>query len=123
MVVIPTVLLNFIIFFATIEKKYLGTFFSLQTGKEYTQAYFLNGENDSIKSVTLGCTRNYWIGIEDDMKLWVQQNWSRWERENPNWLDEVKRSAIPVEWIPEIESRNRESLRRRSIRRPSVFGN
>jgi len=59
--------------------------------------------------------------MEGDIKLWVHENWRRWEQEEPKWFDENLRARIPVEWIPVAKDRVRESERRRSIRKRSII--
>jgi len=119
--VIPTVLVSFAVFFCIIEKKFLGTFFSLQTGKKFAQDLFKKGVGDAAKAAILKKTRHYWVGIEDDIKLWVRENWGKWEKERPEWLTEAKKAEIPIEWIPTCKGRNRETVRRASLRRGSVL--
>ena len=114
--ILPTVLLSLAVFFATIERKYLGTFWSLQTGKGYNQNYFKNGKDDATKAIIFGVSRHYWVGVEGDMKQWVQENWRRWEEEKPKWLTDITKMRIPVTWIPTEEGRKRESQRRESAR-------
>lgn len=40
------------------------------------------------------------------------QNWTRWEEEKPKWLDDKMMSAIPMDLIPTLESKNKERYRR-----------
>ena len=120
-ILIPTVLLSLVVFFVTIEKKYRGTFYSTQTGKGFNQESFKNGKEDARKANIFRNTRKYWVGIEDDMKLWVQENWRRWEEEKPEWLTHHMKAQIPFEWIPDEADRQKESVRRKSLRRPSVI--
>merc|ERR1711871_120795 len=75
-IVIPTVLLSLTVFFTTIEKKYRETFYSSQTGKGMNQENFKNEKNDLTKAYIFSISRHYWVGLEDDIKLWVQENWS-----------------------------------------------
>ena len=118
--IIPGVLLSFGVFITNIAKKYMQTFYSLQTGKGMAQEIFKNSENEASKSNILGYTKHYWVGIEDELKQWVQENWRRWQEEKPEWLDDVTRSRIPVEWIPIAVDRKKESARR-SMRKPSLL--
>ena len=61
------------------------------------------------------------------MKLWVQQNWNKWEEEKPEWLTDARKAKNPVEWMDtNSSSRQRESERRASVRggsgrRPSLL--
>jgi len=119
-ILLPTVSFCTLIFVLTVEKTHVNTFFSTETGKVSNQSRFKNAKDDATKALVFRWTKHYWVGIEDDMRLWVQQNWSRWKEEKPKWLDEITRSRIPVEWIPNTKDRQRESVRRMSIRRRSI---
>eukprot|EP00520_Triparma_pacifica_P016743 CAMPEP_0118648730 /NCGR_PEP_ID=MMETSP0785-20121206/9316_1 /TAXON_ID=91992 /ORGANISM="Bolidomonas pacifica, Strain CCMP 1866" /LENGTH=151 /DNA_ID=CAMNT_0006540951 /DNA_START=199 /DNA_END=651 /DNA_ORIENTATION=- len=120
-ILIPTLLLSLVVFFITIEKNYRVTFYSRQTGKGMKQELFKNGKDDATRAVIFNVTRHYWVGIENDMKRWVQQNWKKWEKKKPEWFTDNLKARIPVEWIPTAESRKRESERRLNIRRPSLL--
>ena len=120
-ILVPSVLLSLVVFFVMIEKKYRGTFYSTQTGKEFAKDLFENGNDDAVKAGIFLVTRKYWVGIKDEMKLWVEENWRRWEAEKPEWLTPAVKARIPVEWIPDEADRQKESVRRRSLRRPSVI--
>uniref|UniRef100_A0A7S2QX38 Uncharacterized protein n=1 Tax=Triparma pacifica TaxID=91992 RepID=A0A7S2QX38_9STRA len=107
-----------LVFFCNINREYIGTFISLQTGKELNQTNFKAGD-DRMRANIFELTTHYWVGIEDDMKCWVQQNWRRWMIETPEWLDDAMKARIPIEWIPNAGDRKRESVRRSSLRRVS----
>ena len=90
--------------------------------REEQPAEFANDEDErTTKALLFDVTRHYWVGIEDDMKRWAQENWRRWEEEKPEWFTDNVKARIPVEWIPTAESRKRESERRLSMRRPSLL--
>ena len=91
----------FIVFFLSINKGYIHTFFSLETGGQMTIRSFRTHEDDGLKAVALFDTNTaLWKSIRDEMKEWVQQNWERWMDENPAWLDETMRLKIPPDVIP-----------------------
>ena len=117
---LPTVLVSLAVFFATMERKYLGTF-SLRTGKGRSQDFFKNGKDDATRALIFGKTRHYWVGLEDGMERWVKEKWRKWEKEKTGWLTDVVKSRIPVKWIPTEEGRKRESQKRLSMWRRSLF--
>eukprot|EP00520_Triparma_pacifica_P014609 CAMPEP_0118653060 /NCGR_PEP_ID=MMETSP0785-20121206/11639_1 /TAXON_ID=91992 /ORGANISM="Bolidomonas pacifica, Strain CCMP 1866" /LENGTH=54 /DNA_ID=CAMNT_0006545597 /DNA_START=82 /DNA_END=243 /DNA_ORIENTATION=+ len=53
----------------------------------FNEEKFKNATDDLTRAQLFNVTRHYWVGVEDDMKLWVQENWSSWEEEKPKWLD------------------------------------
>jgi hypothetical protein len=113
---IPVTLLCFAVFLWNIEKKYLGTFFSLQRGNDFTTALFTEAEKDESKAeAVLNNSRYHWRSIEDDVKKWVECNWDLWEAERPNWLNDAWMARVPVEFIPTGDARRRESVRRASV--------
>jgi hypothetical protein len=113
---IPLTTMCLAVFFFNIERKYLNTFWSTQSGKDKTMAYFLESESDAIKFLVLTRSRHHWVSIEGQIKKWVETNWAKWEEEKPDWLTDVWKAAIPVEFIPsEGDARRRESVRRASV--------
>jgi hypothetical protein len=113
---IPCTVVLFAVFFLTIKRKYLGTFYSLQRGKDLTVQSFRGG-TDTIKAVfTLKRSKHHWKSIEKEVRAWVEASWKEWEEEKPEWFDEAMRASVPVEYIPEAEdARRRESVRRASV--------
>jgi hypothetical protein len=113
---IPVTILCFVVFFLNIEKKYLHTFWSIQRGKDYSMAYFLEGKSDAIKFEVFGISRHHWVSIEGEIKKWVKLNWAKWEEEQPEWFTDVKKATVPVDFIPsDGDARKRESVRRASV--------
>jgi hypothetical protein len=116
MYIIPLTLLFFAIFFWNIEKKYLGTFFSLQKGKDLTIYRFKNAETDKLKAKSaFENSKHHWISIEEEVRAWVEASWEKWEEEKPKWLDEGMKARIPVEYIPTAAGRRKERGRRESV--------
>ena len=59
---------------------------------------------------------HHWKSIEDEVRGWVEANWSKWEEEKPTWLDENMKARIPVEWIPGREAQEKEKRRRQKMK-------
>jgi hypothetical protein len=113
---IPCTVVLFAVFFLSVERKYWGTFYSIQKGKELTMKGFKEGNGDEVKAAHMAMSKHHWISIEHEVKAWVEANWERWEDEKPNWFDDAMRARIPVEYIPEAgDARRRESVRRASV--------
>jgi hypothetical protein len=115
--VIPFAVVPFVIFLLSIEKKYFGTFFSLQRGKDLIVKQFRDSADGALKAeAILNSSKHQWESIEEEVRSWVEANWERWEDENPSWLSDAWRARIPVEFIPESgDARERESVRRASV--------
>ncbi|GMI44361.1 hypothetical protein TrCOL_g431 [Triparma columacea] len=113
---IPCTVLLFAVFFFSIEKKYWGTFYSLQRGKDLTVKNFRNGTDAGKADAAFDTSKHHWKSIEEDVRTWVEANWVRWEEEKPEWFDEAMRARVPVEYIPGAgDARRRESVRRASV--------
>ena len=113
---IPITTLYFVVFFFNIESKYLHTFWSTQRSKDMSMAYFLEGESDAIKIVVFESSRHHWVSIEGEIKNWIESNWAKWEEEKPEWLTDVAKATVPVDFIPaDGDARRRESVRRASV--------
>ena len=112
----PCTVLMFAVFFFNIEKKYWGTFYSLQKGKDFTVRKIKEGSDDVKATFTFKRSKHHWKSIEGEVKTWVKANWERWEEEKQEWFDEVMRARVPIEYIPKAEdARMRESVRRASV--------
>ena len=113
---IPITTMCFAVFFWNIEKKYLETFWSTQTSKHFSMAYFLEGESDAMKIEVFGCSRHHWFSIEGELKKWIESNWAKWEEEQPVWFTDVRKASVPEKFIPaDGDARRRESVRRASV--------
>jgi hypothetical protein len=114
--VIPCTVLLFAVFFFNIEKKYWGTFYSWQRGKDLTVKNFKEG-SDAVKAkYTFKYSKHHWKANEKEVKAWVEANWVRWEEEKPKWFDDAMRARVPVEYIPGAgNARRRERVRRASV--------
>jgi hypothetical protein len=113
---IPCTVVLFAVFFFNIERKYWGTFYSLQKGKELTIKGFREGKGDGVKAAHMAMSKHHWSSIEDEVKAWVEANWVRWEEEKPKWFDVAMRARVPIEYIPGAEDARRiESVRRASV--------
>jgi hypothetical protein len=99
-----------------IEKKYLHTFWSTKRSKDMSMAYFLEGESDAMKIEVFGSSRHHWVSIEGELRKWIELNWAEWEKEKPEWLTDVIKATVPVDFIPSGgDARRRESVRRASV--------
>jgi hypothetical protein len=115
-VFMPCNVICFVVFFLSMERKFLGTFFSLERGTDLGMKIFTEAEEDQQKILVFTRSKHLWKPIEGEVKSWVGVNWERWEEERPEWFDDTIRARVPVEYIPGTgDARRRESVRRASV--------
>ena len=120
-ILIPSTLVIFGVFFFNIKKEYRHTFYSAERGKDLTIRNFRKSSEDVTKaSSSFVVSKHHWCSIKEEVRSWVESNWSRWEEEKPKWLDENMKATIPVEWIPTKEAKSDEMEIRQSVRKQSI---
>ena len=82
------------------KKNYRSTFWSLETGNEWIQAFFINGGSDDGKKNVLKYNKVKWKVIEPQVKEWVGEGWMGWERDKPDWFTDNWKSRVPADWVP-----------------------
>lgn len=88
---------------ATMKRKYLRTFFSIEKGKEYSRKYFLSlqGDQEDKRHVIFFDNPDvYRKWGEELIKPWTLKNWSRWEEEKPAWFTVKWVEHVPNHYIP-----------------------
>ena len=93
-------LISFSLFMLKIERKYLWTFFSTETAHGKAKRYFLEGKDDYTKSQVLGCQKRQWTSIRGQVAEWLEANWDRWERDNPDWFDAIFIDSVDDDIMP-----------------------
>ena len=114
-------LISFILFMLKIERKYVKTFFSTQTGKARAMRNFQEGSNasDYSKSLIFQCSKYQWMSIRPQVAQWLDQNWDEWEREKPEWfnalfIDSVDDDIMPARVLARLKQEADGGIRRRS---------
>merc|ERR1711871_1098072 len=96
------------------------TFYSIERGKDLTIKNFREGSEDSAKAFAVFTnSTHHWMANQEEVRRWVESNWSRWEEEKPKWLDKNVKSKIPVELIPTKKARKAEKERRSIVEKES----
>jgi len=91
----------FLGFLVLMKKKYRATFFSLQTGQEYFQSYFLKtGNTDERRASIVKRNRQLWQSIRPQVRDWLKENWPRWVEEKPEWFNHVWISVVDDDMLP-----------------------
>ena len=104
------------------KRKYLRTFYSLETASDFNRAKFstLRDDQDEEKSEMILFHPHIYQSWGDKlMKPWTLSNWARWEEEKPNcftdaWLDGVPNRFVPYEFRVKYK-KTKGRVRRRSI--------
>ena len=114
-------LISFTLFMLKIERKYVKTFFSTQTGKARAMRNFQEGSNasDYSKSLIFQCSKYQWMSIRPQVAQWLDQNWDEWEREKPEWfnalfIDSVDDDIMPARVLARLKQEADGGIRRRS---------
>jgi len=91
----------FLIFLVLMKKKYRATFFSLESGNQWAQSYFLNEENsDETRAEIIGHNRHLWQSVRPQVREWLKENWPRWVHEKPEWFNQVFLSNVDDDLLP-----------------------
>jgi hypothetical protein len=97
---------SLITFVSVMNKKYLRTFYNLDTASEYNRKIVLNyrEDQDEYKQGALTDHPDIYEAWGDELlKPWTLENWNRWEAEKPawftdKWIDNVPNHYIPYDW-------------------------
>jgi hypothetical protein len=112
-------LISFSLFMLKIERKYLWTFFSTETGHGKAKRLFRTGKNDFEKAQIFTNNNRQWTSIRGEVAEWLDANWDRWERDNPDWfdvvfIDSVDDDIMPVRVLVRLKQEAEGGERRRS---------
>jgi len=109
---LPTAGILLAIFFCSVDPKYRQTFWSRMRGVDLTIKNFRLGDDAIKASFIFAMSRHHWQSIEEEVRCWIEANWTKWQDEKPKWLDEAMRARIPLDLIPSTAERAKEKLRR-----------
>jgi hypothetical protein len=88
----------------------IGTRISKGSFRQQTQRF------QQAELLVLTRSRHQWVSIEGEIKKWVELNWAKREKEQPEWFTDANKAFVPVEFIPQDgDARRRESVRRASV--------
>jgi len=94
LILLPSIMCMTLIFFFNISSSYRKTFLSLKRGKDIAVKAFKE-ENDFLKAtMVFNTSRKYWMSIEEEVRAWVEANWTLWEEERPPWYTEELRAKV-----------------------------
>ena len=97
----------FVLFFAlfvlSINKRYIRTFFTTTTSKQFFVSHFLDAKHDQSKLYIFTLHPSYYKSVREDVKLWVAANYNKWNEEKPEWFTDRVKASIPLDMIPRAE--------------------
>ena len=93
-------MLSFFIFSRLINKEYLWTFYDFRIGKDFVVDNFLKSESDYVKFRVFTHHRSYYLRIYKELKVWLDENWEKWEEDKPDWFDAYMIGLVPSELLP-----------------------
>ncbi len=85
----------------TMNREYIGTFVSLQTGCAFSRAHFLDHVGDDARRINIFLSNEpQWRSIRDLVRQWVLGAYATWVALSPAWLSNAVRAMIPDDFIP-----------------------
>jgi hypothetical protein len=88
-------------FLLAIERTYLWTFVSFETGGECVVRIFHQAEGDDERRVDIFNTnRCLWESIREDVDAWLRGQYAGWKRQQPPWLTPALLAMISDACIP-----------------------
>jgi len=104
-VLVVVVATSFLLILYFSKRKILGSFVSLQSGKDMIIRTYQESTKDEAKIKIFKRTRKLWYNIENEVKEWVEKKWFVWEHEKPKWFDDNIKMLIPLDFIPDKQAR------------------
>jgi hypothetical protein len=92
-------LVVFGLFLKLMKPGYRRTFISTQTGNQWAQSRFLEGDKDKTKASIVRFNGRLWKSIRPQVKEWFLENWNRWEEQQPEWFDPVLKRDVDDDFI------------------------
>jgi hypothetical protein len=86
----------FALFLVLIPSRFRSTFLSLKSGSQFCIHNFQNTTEDSQKFEAITNVSSMWSPIEVSIRLWLNERLPVWIDEDPDWWDDSKLAAIPI---------------------------
>ncbi len=94
-------IVSFGVLLLTMERKYVRTFFSAQTGGEYVMSHFRDNDgNDELRAEVFLHNEELWRPIRPQVQAWLHWRFRTWRRTKPAWLTDVLVACIPTDMLP-----------------------
>ncbi len=83
------------------ERKYVRTFFSTQTGAEFVMGQFLDNDgNDELRALIFYNNQELWRPIRPQVQAWLRLRFRVWGWTKPAWFAEALVACIPTDMLP-----------------------
>ena len=94
-------IVSFGVLLLTMERKYVRTFFSAQTGGEFVMSHFLaNDGNDELRAEVFYENEELWRPIRPQVQAWLHLCYRTWRRTKPAWFTDALVACIPTDMLP-----------------------
>ena len=90
-------------FALVIKRKYLHTFYDMDTASTFNRKAFLHfrEDQDLEKSELITIHPDLYMPWGDELiKPWTISNWNSWEEEKPAWFTDKWIESVPNEYVP-----------------------
>jgi hypothetical protein len=93
-------IVSFSVLLLTIERKYVRTFFSTQTGGEFVMRHFLDNDgNDELRAEVFYNNQELWRPIRLQVQAWLRLRFRTWRRTKPAWFTDALVACIPTDML------------------------
>jgi hypothetical protein len=94
-------IVSFGVLLLTMERNYVRTFFSAQTGGEYVMSHFLDNDgNDEHQAEVFLHNQELWRPIRPQVQAWLHSRFRTWRRTKPAWFTDAHVACIPTDMLP-----------------------
>jgi hypothetical protein len=94
-------IVSFSVLLLPMERKYVRTFFSAQTGGEFAMGRFLDNDgNDELRALIFWLNEELWRPIRPQVQAWLHSRFRTWRRTKPVWFTDALVACIPTDMLP-----------------------
>ena len=94
-------IVSFGVLLLTMERKYVRTFFSTQTGGEFVMSLFLDNDgNDEQQARVFWYNQELWRPIRPQVQAWLRSRFKTWRQNKPAWFTDALVACIPTDMLP-----------------------
>jgi len=93
-------IIGFISFLLSINMQYLRTFTDIRTGKQSVCDNWTDVTTDRERFRVFSKHKSYYKSINKEIKVWLNENWGKWEVQKEDWFTPEIINKIPVELLP-----------------------
>ncbi len=94
-------IVSFGVLLLTMQRKYVRTFFSTQTGGEFAMSLFLHNDgSDELRTLIFYNNQELWRPIRPQVQAWLRSRFRMWRQTKPAWFTEALVACIPTDMLP-----------------------